>query len=234
MEPKNTECLLGLARLEDREGNLQVAMQIYQQLVKENPQDAKPLNDLALCHARNGQLDASLQLLDQAVRMRPDKELYRNNIAKVWIEKNRPDLASKHMMAVYKPAVANYNMAVLLQQRGRSAEAVSYLNLALAENPQFEEAKTLLAGLNVPAPNRVEQVSQLSNGIQVSMPSTTVRAPASNDDILPTPMYPPSQSAATNYPSTGAQSMIPQPQNFPAETASKPVGHSPSDFPPVR
>lgn len=234
LDPKNTECLLALARLEDREGNLPTALQIYQQVVTENPEDAKPLNDLALCHARNGQLDTSLQLLDKAVRMQPEKELYRNNIAKVWIEKNRLDLASKHMKAVYEPAVANYNMAVLLQQRGRSAEAVSYLNIAITENPQFEEAKNLLVGLSAPTPKTEEQGSRLSNGIQVSMPATTHRAPASNDDILPTPMFPPSQSAAAQYPTTGAQPMIPQPQDFPAETASMPVGNTPLNFPPVR
>lgn len=235
LEPKNTECLLGLARLEDREGNLQTALQIYQQAVNENPDDAKPLNDLALCHARSGQLDTSLQLLDKAVQMSPDKELYRNNIAKVWIEKNRLDLAAKHLRAVYEPAVANYNMAVLLQQRGRSAEAVSYLNIALVENPQLDAAKTLLASLNgASAQQTVQQNYGSSHGIQVSMPATATQAAASNDDILPTPMFPPTQSSTAHYPSTGAQPMIPQPQNFPAETASVPVGNSPLSFPPVR
>ncbi len=235
LEPRNADCLLGLARLEDREGNLQKALQIYQQVVTENPNDARPLNDLALCHARNGQLDISLQLLDKAVRMRPDKELYRNNIAKVWIEKNRLDLASKHMQAVYEPAVANYNMAVLLHQRGRSAEAVPYLNLALAGNPQLENAKALLASItDTPKQKQSEQVAGSSKAIQVSMPATTSRAAASNDDILPTPMFPQSQSGMAQYPTTGAQPMIPQPQNFPAETATGPLGSLPLMFPPVR
>ncbi len=146
IDSKNLDAELGLARLEDREGNLQVALQTYQQAVKEHPEDARPLNDLALCHARCGQMQSSLQLLDQAVRMNPDKQLYRNNIAKVLIELNQTDAAVSHMSAVYEPAVANYNMAVLLQERGRSAEAVPF-SAASAAKPQMTEANNLLASL---------------------------------------------------------------------------------------
>ena len=234
MEPKNTDCLLGLARLEDREGKMQAALPLYQKVVDQNPQDPSALNDLALCLARNGQINDCLQLLDKAVRMQPDKQLYRNNIAKVWIETNRLDLAIAHLKAVYEPSYANYNMAVLLHQRGRNDEAVAYLNTSLAEKSDFADAKTLMASLNPTAPQLAQQSSANHQAIQVSAPVGTRYTPASNDDILPTPMFPPNQSAGTQYPSTGAQPMIPQPQNFPAETASMPVGSAPLSFPPVR
>ena len=233
LEPKNSDCLLGLARLEDREGNIQTAIPLYQQIVTLNPKDPSALNDLALCLSRNGQMDDCLQLLDKAVRMQPDKQLYRNNIAKVWIEKNRLDLAIAHLKAVYEPSYANYNMAVLLQQRERTAEAASYLKNSLAENPEFADAQKLLTILD---PSTLQRIAEKTprQGIQVSITAAENFTPGSNDDILPTPMFPPNQSASAQYPSTGAHAMIPQPQNFPAETASMPVGNSPLSFPPVR
>ena len=79
-----------------------------------------------------GQMQNSLELLDKVVRMKPDKQLYRNNIAKVLIELNRYDTAVSHLSAVYEPAVANYNMAILLQERGRTPEALYFARAALA------------------------------------------------------------------------------------------------------
>jgi tetratricopeptide (TPR) repeat protein len=230
MDPKNLDGLLSMARLEDREGNLQLALQFYQQAVSQHPQDGRALNDLALCHARCGQMSTSLGYLDQAVRICPDKQLYRNNIAKVLIEMNQLDPAVAHLSAVYEPAVANYNMAVLLQERGRTDEAVSFLNRALAANPQMTEASTLLANLTNTAPEQTAVASTRAPGSPIASVSEKTY-----DDITPTP-YQPGETAVTSYsyPSTGVPPMIPKPQAIPAETASVPVGHEPMLLPAIR
>ena len=243
LDPKNLDAALGLARLEDREGNLQVALQLYQQAVKEHPEDARALNDLALCHARCGQMQNSLELLDKVVRMKPDKQLYRNNIAKVLIELNHYDTAVSHLSAVYEPAVANYNMAILLQERGRTPEALYFARAALAANPQLTEASTLLASLTggSPAAEAVASAPTVSSPITVSAPIRSVepmverRQIVANDDITPTPYAAAdSEVASCSYPSTGAPPMIPRPQAVPAQTALAPVGYEPTLFPPVQ
>jgi tetratricopeptide (TPR) repeat protein len=249
IDPKNLDALLGLARLEDREGNLQVALQHYQQAVNNHPQDPRAYNDLGLCHARSGQMQSSLQCLDQAVRLRPDKALYRNNIAKVLIEQNRFDAALAHLAAVSEPAVANYNMAALLQERGRSEEAVPFLHQALAAKPQFPEASTLLASITgvAPAPQMaMAAVPQVQNmpttaapygtaQIQVSAPmagTAPMATQVSASEEIRQSSYAPSE--AIKYPSTGAPAMIPKPQNLPAHTALAPVGYEPALLPPIR
>lgn len=215
LEPKNLDALLGLARLEDREGRMDVALRVYQQAVTLYPQNAKALNDLALCYARNGQLPASLQLLDQAVRLQPDKALYRNNIAKVLVKVNRIDEAQSHLSAVHPPAIAHYNMGVLLQQRGRTNEAIRFLTAAMHIDPQLQEARKLLVELQGDAP-----------------------ALASNDSVLPTPLtsdnYHVVTAPAGAYPATGMTAQRPQPRAFPAETAQVPQGYSPMSLPPLR
>ncbi len=215
MEPDNLDALLGLARLEDRQGNLDEALKIYHQAAMAHSENAMALNDLALCFARKGNLNASLQLLDQAVRLQPQKPLYRNNIAKVLTELKRIDDAVSHLAAVHPPAIAQYNMGVLLHQRNRTEEAVRFLTAATHIDPQLQPAKDLLA--------------------EVSGGSTTL---AANDPVLPTPMqqpgYAPASGAQTPYPSTGITSNRPLPQSMPGETAQVPVGNSPVLLPPVR
>jgi tetratricopeptide (TPR) repeat protein len=238
LDSKNLDALLGLARLEDREGNLEPALQLYQQAVTHHPQDARALNDLALCHARCGQMQQSLQLLTKAVQMNPTKALYRNNIAKVLIELNQFEPAMGHLMAVNEPAVANYNMAALLQERGRTAEAIPFLQNAVAIKPNMPEANKLLASLTGTAPaNQVMAAAgpAVQSPISVSAPMRTPVMQVSNNDITPTPYTPAETQAATfSYPSTGAPAMIPKPQSVPSYTAQVPVGHEPMMLPIAR
>ncbi len=215
IEPNHLESLLGLARLEDREGRLNEALRIYQQAAAAYPQNAQVLNDLGLCHARMGQLPVSLQLLGQATQLQPQKQLYRNNIAKVLIELNRIDEAASHQAAVHPPAVAQYNMGVLLHQRGRTEEAVRFLTAATHIDPQLQAAGALLS--------QITSRSTRIVGTGQSVP---------NDGVLPTPLTSP--ASGQPYPTTGALSAAPSMQTLPAETAQVPVGHSPVLLPPVR
>ncbi len=244
IDEKNLDALLGLARLEDREGNLQEALRIYQQAVNNHPEDARALNDLALCQARCGDMQKSYELLSQAVKMLPEKQLYRNNIAKVLIEMNQLDQAATQLAAVYDPAVANYNMAALLQERGRTAEAVPFLHKALAANPQFAEAHTMLT--NITGGTQVQQAtaamtSALSSPISFSAPmagtAPIATQPVMNvsvaNDITPTPYAPSGPLQVNNgpaYPSTGVPQVIP----VPAQTVSVPVGYQPMTLPAIR
>lgn len=238
IDPKNLDALLGLARLEDRQGNLQPALQRYQQAVNCHPQDARALNDLALCHARCGQMQQSLQLLSKAVQMKPDKALYRNNIAKVLIELNQFEPAMSHLMAVNEAAVANYNMAALLHERGRSAEAIPFLQNAVALKPDMPEANKLLASLTGAAPATQAMAAAgpaLQSPLTVSAPMRTPVMQVSNNDITPTP-YTAAETAATSvsYPSTGVPAVLPQAQSFPSQTAQAPVGYQPMQLPIAR
>lgn len=209
IDHENLEGMLALARLEDREGQLDAALHYYRQAVQTHPQSPKALNDLSLCFARRGQLNEALPPLEQAIRLQPAKPLYRNNIAKVLIELNQINGAVQHQSAVHPPAVAQYNVGVLLHQRERDAEAVQFLAAASQADPNFAAASTLLAQLTSNAQQPVAQ------------------APATNEHVLPTPQTSP-------YPTTGAVTATPAAQTVPAETARVPVGYSPMSLPPVR
>jgi tetratricopeptide (TPR) repeat protein len=216
MQPENLDGMLALARLEDREGQLDAAMHYYKQAVQNHPQSAKALNDLSLCFARRGQIADAVAPLEQAIRLQPAKQLYRNNLAKVLIEKNQVNGALQHQLAVHPPAVAHYNMGVLLHQRDRNDEARNFLTTANQLDPSLTAAGTLMAQL----PGGVRQFAQSGASSSVA---------ASNNHILPTPQ-------TTPYPVTGAVNGSPTLPvvPVPAETARMPVGTSPALLPPVR
>jgi tetratricopeptide (TPR) repeat protein len=241
IDSKNLDALLSLARLEDREGNLQLALQLYQQAVTFHPEDARALNDLALCHARCGQMQESLQLLTKAVQMRPEKPLYRNNIAKVLLELNQFEPAMAHLCAVNEPAVASYNMAALLHERGRTDEAIPFLQNAVALKPDMPQANSMLATLTGAAPANQAMASGLAlqSPLTVSAPmrepARTLVTQVANNEITPTPYTAAeTQGPAFSYPSTGVPPMIPRPQSVPSHTAQVPVGYEPLLLPVAR
>ncbi|MGI9427957.1 MAG: tetratricopeptide repeat protein [Bythopirellula sp.] len=216
MQPENLDGMLALARLEDRQGEFDAALHYYKQAVQNHPQSAKALNDLSLCLARRGQIAEAVAPLEQAVRLQPAKQLYRNNVAKVLIELKQVNGALQHQLAVHPPAVAHYNMGVLLHQRNRHEEARNFLTTATQLDPRLTAAATLMA--------------QLPGGVRQFAQSNASGTPGlSNEHILPTPQTSP-------YPTTGAASASPAlpAVPVPAETARMPVGTSPALLPPVR
>jgi tetratricopeptide (TPR) repeat protein len=206
-DANHLEALLGAARMEDREGQLDVALMLYKRATAAHPRNATALNDLGLCHARRGELVAAHHVLEQAVQLDPARPLYRNNVAKVLVELNGIDHAMRHLAAGHPPAVANYNMAVLLSERGRNQEAAHYLEQALAVDPQMEPARTMLAQHMAPPVMVVDGGPQM---IMPTAPSVAATVPEPSDSILPTPeaiatvpWKPSDSSPSSAYPVTG-------------------------------
>ncbi len=174
-EPQNLQALLGAARMEDREGNLDVATMLYRRAAAAYPNNPTVLNDLGLCLARQGQLQEAERALLRAVQLEPAKALYRNNMAKIQVELNQLDAAVQHLAAVYPPPVVNYNMGVLLHERGRSDQAEPYLATALQLDPQLQPAHVLLAEIRPSSP-LFETAGVSPSPRHVAVPSTPTTA----------------------------------------------------------
>lgn len=135
--PTDLAAMVGYAHLLDRQGKLDEATNYYQHAVQHHPQDASAHNDLGLCYARRGMLNESIVELAKAVELQPQKQLYRNNIATVFVELGQPQHALEHLLVGNQPAVAHYNLACLLQQRGQSQAAASHFAHAAQHDPSL-------------------------------------------------------------------------------------------------
>jgi Flp pilus assembly protein TadD len=228
-EPKHLNALLGAARMEDREGRLEVAVMLYQRAAAAHPKNPTVLNDLGLCLARQGKLPAAERVLVQAVQLEPSKALYRNNLAKVEVELNRIDAACQHLAAVYPTPVVNYNIGVLLYERGRVAEAQRFLLTAAGMDPGLGAAQALLAEIRGGQP-----IYQVARADMMPSPRASQIAPAmsaapsaqaisQSPDVQPTPVTPVDAESTLSV----------APQIVETQTPYMPAIDSPALLPPV-
>ena len=120
--PNDLGALVGLARLYDR-GEGQKAIDIYRKAAAAHPTNGLVFNDMGLCYRRQRQLDKSLNAFRQAVDLQPDNAKYRNNLAAALVDASRNEEAYQELAALNSPAVAHYNLAYLLQQKGLQARS---------------------------------------------------------------------------------------------------------------
>jgi tetratricopeptide (TPR) repeat protein len=236
MWPGHADVLRAAARMEDRLGELAMAENLYQQAVTAHPHHAGALNDLGLCLARQGKLEASVQVIEQAIHIHPDKPLYRNNAATVLVEMRQDQRALGHLSAVHGGAEANYNLGQLLVERGRASEAAPYFQVAVAHNPQLQEAHAALA--------KVQGNATAGAVATAAQPPVTPQQPAITPVVAPQPVTPVGAGPQLYYPATarspeiGASSYVP-PGYYPPQGVSPPLNpqvygnSSPRYLPPV-
>jgi len=145
--PSDLNSLVGLARLHDRQGESQKAIEVYHKVIQAHPNNGLVFNDLGLCYRRQRQLDKSLSAFRKAVDLQSDNAKYRNNLAAALIDAGRSDEAYHELAALNSPAVAHYNLAYLLQQRGLRADATRHLQEAIGIDPSLTPAHDMLAQL---------------------------------------------------------------------------------------
>jgi Flp pilus assembly protein TadD len=233
LNPTHLEGLLGAARMEDREGQLDVAQMLYQRAATAYPRNATALNDLALCLARRGDLQGARQALQQAIQVEPAKPLYRNNIAKVLVELNQQNEALAQLSAVHAPAAAQYNLGVLLSQRGRDREAIERFTQANKLDANFEPARNALmqkTGSALMPQATVERSivngnpllpgQMADNSAILPTPQTLATIPWKSPQALETTIQPPSAGQAATVNETPA-------------VAAPPAQSTPALLPPV-
>jgi len=231
-EPKHFNALLGAARMEDREGRLDVAVMLYQRAAAAHPKSPTVLNDLGLCLARQGKLPVAERALVQAVQLEPTKPLYRNNLAKVEVELNRLDAACQHLAAVYPPPVVNYNMGVLLYERGRTVEAQRFLLTAAGMDPALGAAQSLLAEIRA-GQQPTYHVARANVAPTISAPAPHIDPVAPSTPAAPATSQPPVAQPSPVTPVDSEAAPAAAPQIVETLTPDMPVIDEPALLPPI-
>ncbi len=146
-EPHHLGALVALGRHFDRQGQFERASECYEEATKFHPSSATAFNDMGMCLARQRRYDEAVRSLQRAIQLEPDRILYRNNIAMALVAQNRIDEALTHLTDAHGPAVAHYNLGCLLGKQGRVEEALNQFKLALANDPNMENAQEWIAAL---------------------------------------------------------------------------------------
>jgi hypothetical protein len=86
------------------------------------------------------------------VELAGDNAKYRNNLAAALVDAGKSNEAYEQFAASSSAAVAHYNVAFLLQQKGDRASAIQHLQQAVGLDTALTPARDLLAQLGAAAP----------------------------------------------------------------------------------
>jgi Tfp pilus assembly protein PilF len=193
-DPNHLPALLGYAALHDHQKEYADADKLYLEAVKRHPRDAAIYNDRGLSYQARGQLGEAARCFASAVELQPDKPLYRNNMAIVLVGMHRHNEALAQLTAVHGPAVAHYNLAILLHRKGMDQEAQYHFAQAAQIDPSLVSARQWAERLS-PSSRPEESVAAQDPGANQQVPAegapaalrrpVVISAPPAGPQIIP-------------------------------------------------
>lgn len=132
-------------------GRLAQAAEIYQAMLRGNPQQPDVLHQYGLLHHQAGRPEEGVKFIQRAMSLEPDRLAFVNSAAMLFIAAGQPAEAARaaEQAVARNPqsADATNNLGLALAMLGRFDDAVAAYNRALALRVDFPEARFNLANL---------------------------------------------------------------------------------------
>lgn len=147
LSPSQINYAARLAPLYDLLDDAASARQAFDEAVQASPRDANLLNDHGCFLDRIGELAAAEQQLLRALEIDPRHARGRNNLGRNLAHQGRYDDSWREFSAVVGPAVAHYNVGVILARQKQTEPARRAFQDALRLQPNLPQAEQFLAQL---------------------------------------------------------------------------------------
>lgn len=144
-QPKNTEAMLGLARIDFAQGRYDTAEQGYQKILQIDRDNPQAHNGLGMCYSARKDWTSAAEELTRANRVLPEDKTIRYHLAVSLVHTGDLAAAQLQFAECVGEAAGHYNIALILKDEGKLQDAESQLQLALRKNPQFKDAQRWLA-----------------------------------------------------------------------------------------
>ncbi|MFV0442745.1 MAG: tetratricopeptide repeat protein [Planctomycetaceae bacterium] len=139
--PENVEALIGLGRVHLSAGRYDAAELVFNRALKEAPNNALALHGLGQVAAGRQRWKDAADLLNEAILADPANNAIRYDLAVALVQSGNVDSALPHFIRTVGDAEAHYNVGLILQRAGRLSESEEQLRLAIAKDPELEEAR---------------------------------------------------------------------------------------------
>jgi tetratricopeptide (TPR) repeat protein len=127
-----------------KEGQLQLAGQLYRQILQTEPQHAGALHFIGLIAYQLGDNDQAIDYMTQALRINPDLAEAHNNLGNVLLKLGRKtEAVESYRQAVRLTpdhAEGHYNLGLALGELGQEDEAIAANERAVRLNPNYAPA----------------------------------------------------------------------------------------------
>jgi Tfp pilus assembly protein PilF len=150
LDPKCAAAHLGLARLYEKQGNLQLAVEQYQRAVQLYPQDARLWFGLGMTFGKLKHWEQAVTALKRATDLEPANLEYATNYGWCLARCGRDEESWNVFRRHGGDAKAYYRLALMAKHLGKNEHSKQYLTMALQIDPQLAEASELLASLERP------------------------------------------------------------------------------------
>jgi tetratricopeptide (TPR) repeat protein len=181
-DPDHVEAIRGVARIYARMGDYERAQDTYQKAVAKHPRDVALWFDFGMMYDRRKQWPEGMQCFRKGLEIDPEdqqclKALGFTLARTGQIEQSLPCLTR----AMGSSAAAHYVVAKMLlhlaeqqpaERPAREALARTHLQQSLADNPNYQQARDLLARLDSP-----NSPGSAASEVRVEMPALTPTAP---------------------------------------------------------
>ncbi len=144
-DPKSTDALLGLARLDQLAGRPADAEKHLGRAQKLKPKDPVVRAAWGEYYAAQQQWAAAIGKYREAIELAPDEPLFQHQVAVIQAKSGAIDTALESFARLNGPAEAHYNVGYLLHQQGKLLEAEEHFQRAVALKPELSSATNMLA-----------------------------------------------------------------------------------------
>jgi tetratricopeptide (TPR) repeat protein len=165
LRPNWPEALAGLAKVEELEGNPQIATEHFQQAVQtaQNKEDAGACHEAGLYFGRIKQFDLSIAAMQKATHLDPSNRSYAMNYGFALSRSGRFEDGYKYFSKIMSPSDAACRVAQMAQHMGDFDRVRQFAGLAVEQNPQNTQARELIASLDQPAVQQTQAVEASPN-----------------------------------------------------------------------
>jgi tetratricopeptide (TPR) repeat protein len=148
VDPKYAQAYVALARLQMAAEDHASAAQTYVKVLALAPNDATLHFELGMCHCRMKDWPAALPSMKKALELEPGNRQFATAAGLAMARAGQWDQAFALLERTNGLAKAHYDLARMLSHVGGQADKAAYhAAAAVAADPQFEPARTLLARL---------------------------------------------------------------------------------------
>lgn len=142
---------LQLAAQHHQAGRLQIAEQMYRQILQRDPMQPDAVHLLGVVALQVGQFPQAVEQIQRAIALNPNAAAFHNNLGTALQRMGRfPEAVASHQQALrLQPDFvdAHYNLGTILMNCGRLAEAVPSLQRAINLKPDHVEAHNNLGNV---------------------------------------------------------------------------------------
>jgi tetratricopeptide (TPR) repeat protein len=142
--PHTVEAVLGLARLDQLADKPKEAEAGFQRALRIKPNDPAVMAACGQFYASQKRYPEAFRLLNSAIAAAPNVAIYKHQLAVAETRSGDINAGLAVFSQLVGPDKAHYNVAYLLSQEGRTDAAAQECRAALAINPKFEPARTML------------------------------------------------------------------------------------------